>query len=118
MDRRDRGWVLGLRGGRPAARVAIIGAAAGTLAACAHFAPAPLRQGPDLPGSASQLSVDVSRVRLAPLPPRLIDPAQGVDPIDVAILAVLNSPDLAAKRAAAHVAAAQAFSAGLLPDPQ
>jgi outer membrane protein TolC len=62
--------------------------------------------------------VDVSRVRLAPLPPRRIDPAHGVDPIDVAILAVLNSPDLAAKRAAARVAAAQTFSAGLLPDPQ
>jgi len=68
--------------------------------------------------SASQLSVDAAKVRLAPLPPRRIDPAHGVDPVDVAVLAVLNSPDLVAKRAASHVAAAQAFSAGLLPDPQ
>jgi outer membrane protein TolC len=62
--------------------------------------------------------VDVSKLRVAPLAPRRIDPARGVDPVDAAILAVLNSPDLAAKRAAARVADAQAFSAGLLPDPQ
>ena len=98
-------------------RVAGIVAAAG-LAACAHYSAAPLPAGADLGTSAGRLSVDASRVRLAPLAPRRIDPAGGVDPVDVAILAVLNSPDLAAKRAAAHVAAAQAFSAGLLPDPQ
>jgi outer membrane protein TolC len=92
--------------------------AAATLGACAHYAGAPLHAGPDLPTSASRLSVGVSQVRLTPLPPRRIDLTRGVDPVDVAILAVLNSPDLAAKRAAAHVAAAQAFSAGLLPDPQ
>jgi outer membrane protein TolC len=34
------------------------------------------------------------------------------------MLAVLNNPDLAARRAAAKVAGAQAFLAGLLPDPQ
>ena len=113
MDPRDRGRALGARNGRLAATLG----AAVTLAACAHYTAAPLPAGPDLAPSASQLSVDVSRVRLAPLPPRRIDPAQGVDPVDVAILAVLNSPDLAAKRAAAHVAAAQTFSAGLLPDP-
>jgi outer membrane protein TolC len=99
-----------------AASLGIAGAL--TLGACAHFTAAPLAQNPDLAGGASQLSVDVSQVRLAPLPPRSIDPRRGVDPVDVAILAVLNSPDLAAKRAAARVAAAQAFSAGLLPDPQ
>jgi outer membrane protein TolC len=99
-------------------RALVVGAAVAALAACAHYTAAPLPQGPDLATSASQLSVDVSRVRLASLPRRTIDPARGVDPVDAAILAVLNSPDLAAKRAAAHVAAAQAFSAGLLPDPQ
>lgn len=88
------------------------------LGACAHDAAAPLAQAPDLATSASRLSVDMSQVRLTPLTPRHIDPARGVDPVDVAILAVLNSPELAAKRAAAHVVAAQSFSAGLLPDPQ
>jgi outer membrane protein, heavy metal efflux system len=64
------------------------------------------------------LSVDVSRLRLGPLAAHRFDPARGLDPTDVAILAVLNSPDLAAKRATVQVAAAQAFSASLLPDPQ
>lgn len=36
----------------------------------------------------------------------------------VATLAVLNNPDLKAARAAMHVAAAQAFAAGILPNPQ
>lgn len=36
----------------------------------------------------------------------------------VATLAVLNNPDLRAARARMHVAQAQAFAAGLLPDPQ
>src|SRR5574337_583649 len=37
---------------------------------------------------------------------------------DVAILAVINNPDLKIARADAGVAHAQAFAAGLLPDPQ
>jgi cobalt-zinc-cadmium efflux system outer membrane protein len=117
MDSRDRRRGFAAYTGGRFASLAFAGAAAATLGACAHFTAAPLPEGPDLAASASQLSVDVARVRLAPLPPRQIDPARGVDPIDAAILAVLNSPDLAAKRAAAHVAAAQTFSAGLLPDP-
>jgi outer membrane protein TolC len=47
--------------------------------------------------------------------------ATGVPPLDmdaVATLAVLNNPDLKAARAASGVAQAQAFAAGLLPDPQ
>lgn len=36
----------------------------------------------------------------------------------VATLAVLNNPELKAARATLHVAQAQAFAAGLLPDPQ
>jgi outer membrane protein, heavy metal efflux system len=46
---------------------------------------------------------------------------KGSPPLDmnaVATVAVLNNPDLKASRAAAQVAEAQAFSAGLLPNPQ
>jgi outer membrane protein TolC len=99
-------------------RPAIAFALAALLAGCAHDTPRPLAQGPDLATSSDQLSVDAARLRLAPLPAHPVDLAKGVDPTDAAILAVLNSPDLVAKRAAAHVAEAQAFSAGLLPDPQ
>ena len=101
-------------GGRLAATLGLVAALGG----CAQFKARPLAQGPDLATSASSLSVDISRIRLAALPPHPVDPARGVDPTDAAILAVLNSPDLAAKRAATHVSAAQVFSAGLLPDPQ
>ena len=47
--------------------------------------------------------------------------AQGAHALDmsaVATVAVLNSPDLKVARAASQVGDAQAFSAGLLPDPQ
>jgi outer membrane protein TolC len=77
-----------------------------------------LAKGPDLATGPARLSVDISKIRLAPLKAHPFDPAGGLDPTGVAVLAVLNSPDLAAKRAAARVSAAQAFAAGLLPDPQ
>ena len=65
--------------------------------------------------SAARLRVDVSQLRLAPLKARRFDPSDGLDPGEAAVLAVLNSPDLAAKRAIAHVAAAQAFPQACCP---
>ncbi|HEY5105666.1 MAG TPA: TolC family protein [Caulobacteraceae bacterium] len=88
------------------------------LCACIGYSPRPLASGPALASDVSRLGVDVSRLRLRALKAHRFDPADGLDPTEVAVLAVLNSPDLAAKRAASKVAAAQAFSAGLLPDPQ
>jgi len=115
MRLEERGRGTPAASGRwPAAAIAL----AVLLGGCVHEGERPLAPGPDLASDASQLFVDVSRLRLATLPAHPIDPARGIDPTDAAILAVLNSPDLAAKRAAAHVAEAQAFSAGLLPDPQ
>ena len=55
---------------------------------------------------------------MQPLKSIRIDAADGLDPLEVAILAVLNSPELAAQRRAAKVSDAQVFAAGLLPDPQ
>ncbi|MEO8925873.1 MAG: TolC family protein [Caulobacteraceae bacterium] len=104
---------------RTAQRTALtIALCAGFAAACASYKARPLPAGPDLAPSAARLSVDVSRLRLGPLKAHRFDPARGLDPTDVAILAVLGSPDLTARRGLAKVAAAQAFSAGLLPDPQ
>jgi outer membrane protein TolC len=48
----------------------------------------------------------------------VIDPRAGFTPLAVAVLAVLNNPDLQAKRKALGVPAAQVFAASLLPDPQ
>ena len=46
------------------------------------------------------------------------DPSDGLDATEVAMLAVVNSPALKLKRDELGLARAQAFAAGLLPDPQ
>jgi outer membrane protein TolC len=56
-----------------------------------------------------------------PLPALLthrFDPSQGLDSTDVAILAIANNPELKVLRDQLGIARAQAFAAGLLPDPQ
>jgi outer membrane protein TolC len=88
-----------------------------SLGACAAYQGRPLPASPDTT-TASALQVDVARLRAAPLKPIVVDARDGFDPMEVAVLAVLNSPDLRAKRAAAKVSEAQVFAAGLLPDPQ
>jgi len=47
-----------------------------------------------------------------------VDTRDGLDEMEVVILAVLNNPQLKATRKRRHVATAQLFAAGLLPDPQ
>ncbi len=95
----------GLRGMHRAARAATaaLGACLAlglALGACATYSPLPLPTG-------VQLATSIAPQGIAPL---------GMDA--VATLAVLNNPELRAARAATHVAQAQAFAAGLLPDPQ
>lgn len=46
------------------------------------------------------------------------DPANGLDVTEVAMLAIANNPQLRVERDKAGVAHAQAYAAGLLPDPQ
>ena len=46
------------------------------------------------------------------------DPSDGLDATEVAMLAVANSPELKLKRDELGLSRAQAFAAGLLPDPQ
>lgn len=88
------------------------------LAGCASYRPLTLPSEAALVGQASQLQVDVKRMPLAELATHPFNPADGLDMTEVAMLAVANSPELKAMRAAAGVTKAQAFSAGLLPDPQ
>ena len=88
-----------------------------SLQACVSGASMPTAKTQLAPG-VDRLSIDVSSLRLAPLKAHTFDPSDGLDPTEVAILAVLNSPDLAARRAATGIVGAQAFAAGLLPDPQ
>lgn len=81
-----------------------------TLTGCATYRPAPLPATPPL------------RESLAALPHRLPDGGEisMAGPLtlqDVAALAVLNDPDLAAARAQHDVSAAELLSTGLPPDP-
>lgn len=87
--------------GRPglwAALVVLLGAA--LAGGCASYSALPLPPSNDL----------ASGVTPAPAP--------ALDMDAVATLAVLNGPELKAARAGLHVSQAQAFAAGLLPDPQ
>jgi outer membrane protein TolC len=89
-----------------------------SLSACAMYHPRSLPSAADTRPDAAGLKVNLARLRLSPLKPIVVDATDGLDPLEVAVLAVLNSPDLQAKRAALGVDAAQVFAAGLLPDPQ
>ncbi|MGN6237482.1 TolC family protein [Dyella sp.] len=85
------------------------------LAGCATYRPLPLPAGRGA-GSVGQLSAPLPA--RAWLPAHRFDPADGLDVTELATLAVANNPDLRSKRDALGVARAQAFAAGLLPDPQ
>ena len=99
-------------------RLSMVLLAAAYLAACASYHAAPLPTQPDLKSSVAALKIDPARLRLEPLKTVMVDPKAGLDPLQVAVIAVLTSPDLEAKRAALSVNAAQVFAAGLLPDLQ
>ena len=93
-------------------------AAALAISGCATDRARPLARTPDLAASPQRLKIDVATLRVQPLKAIRVDLADGLDPLEVAVLAVLNSPDLEAKRRALGVSQAQVFAAGLLPDPQ
>lgn len=88
------------------------------LTACATYQAAPLPDKPDLNAEIPSLSVDVRQLPLPSLRSHPFDPLDGLDMTEVAILAVVNNPDLKAQRRKAEVARAQLFNARLLPDPQ
>lgn len=66
---------------------------------------------------ASVLSAQATSIDRPYLKPVIIDLSAPLTPNQIAIIAVLTNPDLAALRARAGVSDAQVFAAGLLPDP-
>jgi cobalt-zinc-cadmium efflux system outer membrane protein len=88
------------------------------LGACATYAPLPLPQESDLAPELRSIRVDSSALAVPALQHHGFDPSDGLDAIEVAMLAVINNPDLQAQRRKAGVTCAQVFAAGLLPDPQ
>lgn len=109
------GTVIGRTRGRAAALVI-----AGSLAitACSSYAPAPLATHSDLASDLAGLAVPPVAPAPEGWPAHRFDPSNGFDSIEIATLAVANNPDLRAARAGLGVSQAQAFAAGLLPDPQ
>jgi len=89
------------------------------LSGCAHYAPVPLAgdlavlSGP----VAGVLAADAAKLDRPYLRPEAVDLRAALTPNALAVLAVLESPDLKAQRMRAGVSEAQAFAARLLPDP-
>ena len=108
------------RSPKRAAAIALAMAASASLAACAVYRPAPLEAEsaqvlaqPDLEVAAAA----AARLRHPRLAPVQIDLSRPLTPEALGLIAVVENPDLKAARAKAGVAKAQAFAAGLLPDP-
>lgn len=89
----------------------------GLLSSCSFYQPKPLATQFSLPDQIPHLVID-GQNHFPTLTAHPFDPTNGLDMDGVALVAVLNNPDLKIARADAGVARAQAFAAGLLPDPQ
>ena len=89
-----------------------------SLAGCAAYQPLPLQSKPQFPVEVPHLIVQSARMPLPELAAHRFDPSDGLDMTEVAMLAVANNPQLKVVRDEAGIAHAQAFAAGLLPDPQ
>ncbi|MEP9360383.1 TolC family protein [Sphingomonas sp. KR3-1] len=101
-------------------RVFLCASAAALLASgCASYRAAPLAEpaavlaAPDM----AILSADAQKIDRPYLTPEPIDWTRPLTPNALAIVAVLENPDLKAQRAKLGVTDAQAFAARLLPDP-
>lgn len=87
------------------------------LAGCATYRPLPL-DGIQRPMRLVDITVPVASMPVPGLRAHRFDPADGLDVTEVAMLAVANNPDLRSQRDDLAISRAQAFAAGLLPDPE
>jgi outer membrane protein TolC len=92
--------------------------ASAVLTACQTYELAPLGDRPALLSDVSALTISPSDLPLPELGAHRFDPSRPLDMDEVAMVAVVNNPDLKAARDQVGVAEAQAFAAGLLPNPQ
>jgi outer membrane protein TolC len=100
--------------------VAVMAACLSMLASCTWYRREPLspRDTSTTLESLERIRIDPATMPLPELAAHRFDPSDGLDIEEVAMLAVANDPDLTLARADLGIARAQAFSAGLLPDPQ
>jgi len=88
------------------------------LVGCGGYQPLQLAETPTAAHDLRSLGLAAQTLDLPGLASHAFDPAQPLDMTTVAMLAVAGNPDLKLARADAGIARAQAFAAGLLPDPQ
>ena len=88
------------------------------LSGCAAYRAKPLDLQASFPHKIPRPGIDLARLQVPHLAPHRFDPRDGLDVTEVAMLAVANNPELKLARDKAGIARAQAFAAGLLPDPQ
>jgi outer membrane protein, heavy metal efflux system len=84
---------------------------------CTAYHPHALPEHSSLASSVEALQLSVDTQTRPELGTHEINPADGLDLTEVAILAVLNNPELKVERTNLKVSGAQLFAAGLLPDP-
>src|SRR5260370_31417975 len=89
----------------------------GGLAGCASYQPQQLNTQSTLLNDVAHISVDRSQMPLPELVAHEFNAEGGLGVTEIAMLAVVNNPDLKVARADARVSHAQAFRPGLLPDP-
>ena len=92
--------------------------ASAVLTACQAYEPAPLGDRSKLLSNVGALKISPSDLPLPEVGAHPFDPSRPLDMDEVAMIAVVNNPDLKAARDQVGVAEAQAFTAGLLPNPQ
>ena len=88
------------------------------LAGCASYQARPLPMKADWPEGLNRLKVDQAAMPMPELAAHRFDPEDGLDMTEVAMIAVANNPQLKLARDDAGISGAQAYAAGLLPDPQ
>lgn len=88
------------------------------LAGCTTYQAMPLQTKPHFKVEVPHLVVQSTSMPLPDLATHRFDPDDGLDMTEVAILAIADNPQLKLLRDDAGVSHAQAFAAGLLPDPQ
>lgn len=106
------------RRARRLSRSATLAALLLVLGGCAAYHPRPLPTSVDTATTLRQLRVDPGSIPLARLAAQRIDLERPLAMPAVAALAVLNNPQLRLARDRLGIARAQAFAAGLLPDPK
>jgi len=88
------------------------------LSGCASYQPRPLDDRSPLLEQVNSLQTEVKMLQDGTSGRYEVNLTDGLDLTEIGILAVINNPGLKKQRAQWQVAGAQAFAAGLLPDPQ